>query len=489
MVWPEFPDTYWSFRHALAFERKRAAFPPLGLQTIAAMLPSEWQIELVDMNVRKLKYSHIANADLVFVSAMLVQKRSLLQVVERAKKAGKFVVVGGPFVSTCTERIPGADCIFIGEAEELLPEFIHDLEMRVPRPTYQAEEKPGLQNTPVPRFDLSPLKYYGSMAIQFSRGCPFTCEFCDIIDIYGRKPRTKTSAQMIAELDALLALGWHGMVFIVDDNFIGNKPAVKKFLPVLAKWSRDHGHPFAFITEASVNLANDDELLLMMQEAGFTSVFLGIETPVTESLREAKKGQNLRGNLLDAVRKIQGYGIEVMAGFIVGFDHDPLNIFNIIIEFIADSGIPIAMAGILQALAGTQLWHRLKGEERLLVNATGDNTDASLNFVSRMDPEVLIAGYQHILDTIYSPRVFYDRVLLSLRRVKINRPLPQRNNLVTNFGALCRLLFTLGIRSPHRREFWRFLDNCLTDPETLLNGLRFAALGYHFQRVLLSQGK
>ena len=327
LVYPEFPDTYWSFRHALKLEGKRAAFPPLGLLTVSAMLPPDWERRLVDMNVETLWPDDIEWADMVFISAMIVQKDSLEEVVELCRSMAKKVVVGGPYVSTSSESVPDADHIFIGEAESTLPEFINDLELGIARKIYKADERPSLTGTPVPDFELIDMRQYSAMNVQYSRGCPFNCEFCDIIEIYGRVPRTKSNAQMLAELDALKATGWRGLVFIVDDNFIGNKKNVRLFMPDLVEWSRANNYPFSFITEASVNLAEDDSLLRQMEEAGFRRVFLGIETPVEESLKEAQKGQNTRRNLLESIRKIQSYGFEVMAGFIVGFDSDPEDIF------------------------------------------------------------------------------------------------------------------------------------------------------------------
>ncbi|MFN2501558.1 MAG: radical SAM protein, partial [Pyrinomonadaceae bacterium] len=318
LVYPEFPDTYWSFRYALTFEGKLAAFPPLGLLTISAMLPAEWERRLVDMNVTELWPDDIEWADLVMVSAMIVQNESLEHVVRLCRAAGKKVVVGGPYVSTSSERLPDADHIFIGEAETTLPEFINDLELGIARKIYEADERPSLLSTPAPDFSLIDINAYSAMNIQYSRGCPFQCEFCDIIEIYGRVPRTKSNEQMLAELDALMSIGWRGLVFIVDDNFIGNKKNVRLFMPALIDWSRRNSFPFSFITEASVNLAEDEGLLQSMEDAGFRRVFLGIETPVAESLIEAQKGQNTRRDLLESIKKIQSYGMEVMAGFIVG---------------------------------------------------------------------------------------------------------------------------------------------------------------------------
>src|SRR6267142_1621465 len=412
---PEFPDTYWSFRHALPFERKRCAFPPLGLLTVSALLPKQWERRLVDLNVRALKSADIDWADMVFVTGMLVQKESLHEAVRRCKAKGKRVVLGGPYVTTTIEDLPDADHIFIGEAETTLPQFIDDLERGEAKRTYQAVERPPLSTTPVADFHLAEMKRYSAMSVQYSRGCPFNCEFCDIIEIYGRVPRTKSNPQMLAEFDALFALGWRGTVFIVDDNFIGNKKNVRGLLPELADWQKRHDYPFTLLTEASVNLADDEPLLEGMRQSGFRRVFLGIETPVEDSLKEAQKSQN-RGNLLDSVKRIQSYGMEVMAGFIVGFDNDPEDIFERQIKFIRESAIPLAMVGILTALPDTQLWRRLQKEGRLLGESSGENTNCQLNFVPTMDPARLIAGYQSIMRTIYKSSEYYRRTLDSLKR-------------------------------------------------------------------------
>jgi radical SAM superfamily enzyme YgiQ (UPF0313 family) len=484
LVYPKFPDTYWSFRHALWFEGKRSAFPPLGLMTISALLPASWERRLVDMNVRPLKRSDIEWADLVFASAMIVQKDSLRQVVELCKAAGKRVVIGGPYVSTSTEHIPEADHIFLGEAETTLPEFVQDLEKGEPKHIYQAAERPALSMTPIPHFSLADLKRYSAMSIQYSRGCPFQCEFCDIIEIYGRVPRTKSNEQILAELDALFRLGWRGIVFIVDDNFIGNKRNVKKLLPHLSEWSERHGHPFSFITEASVNLAEDEELLEGMRRARFRRVFLGIETPVEASLKEAQKGQNIRGNLLDSVRKIQSYGMEVMAGFIVGFDNDPEDIFERQIEFIRESAIPLAMVGLLTALPDTQLWRRLEREGRLLTESTGNNTDGSLNFIPKMDAGRLIEGYKTILRTIYSPGEYYQRALNCLERVIANEPVPRGRGIINDLVSFSLVVAALGIRDRARGEFWRYLGRAYAQHrEKFAEAIRLAAMGYHFRKL------
>lgn len=483
LVNPEFPDTYWSFRHALSFEGKRSAYPPLGLLTVAAMLPRSWQRRLIDMEVSRLDDADIEWADMIFVTGMLIQKDAVGRVVDRCKVLGKRVAVGGPYVSTSTEHLPKADHIFIGEAETTLPQFLKDLERGEAKAIYQATERPPLSLTPIPEFELAELSRYAAMSIQYSRGCPFSCEFCDIIEIYGRVPRTKSNQQMIAELEKLKSLGWRGTLFVVDDNFIGNKRNVKKLLPDLVAWQEENEFPFSLLTEASVNLADDDALLKMMRAAAFRRVFLGIETPVEESLKEAQKSQN-RGNLLESVKKIQSYGIEVMAGFIVGFDNDPEDVFERQINFIRESAIPLAMVGLLTALPDTQLWRRLKQEGRLLIESTGNNTSTSLNFIPRMDSQLLLEGYRSILRTIYSSREYYQRALETLRRVSGTPPEPNHYSLRTSIMSLGRIVVRLGVLDHERREFWKFFGQALAHHRTqFAHSMRLAGMGYHFRRL------
>lgn len=483
-VYPVFPETYWSFKHALEFEGKKAAFPPLGLLTVSAMLPDNWERRLVDMNVGTLNDSDIEWADMVFVSAMIVQRASLEDVVRRARALGKRVAVGGPYVSTSSESMPDADHIFVGEAETTLPEFIHDLELGIARKIYKADERPSLHETPVPDFGLIDMNQYSAMSVQFSRGCPFQCEFCDIIEIYGRVPRTKTNDQMLAELDALNAGGWRGLVFIVDDNFIGNKKNVRLFMPDLIDWSRRNANPFSFITEASVNLAEDEPLLQMMQDAGFRRVFLGIETPVEESLKEAQKGQNTRRSLIESIHKIQSFGMEVMAGFIIGFDSDPENIFDLQMDFIRESGIPLAMVGLLSALPDTQLWRRLEKEGRLEGFHSGNNTDCTLNFEPKMNRETLIEGFRSVLKNIYSPKEYYRRALDCLSRFHQDRIEPRQSTLLKDLKAFYKIVMRLGIRDRSRAQFWKYFYELIRfHPRDFAHGLTLAAMGYHFRQV------
>jgi radical SAM superfamily enzyme YgiQ (UPF0313 family) len=484
LINPQFPETYWSFRHALPFERKRSAFPPLGLLTVSSLLPGTWERRLVDLEVTTLEDEQLEWADIVFVTAMLIQKDALHRVISRCKRAGKKVVVGGPYVTTLKEELVGADHIFRGEVETTLPQFVRDLECGEEKRVYSSAERPQLSATPTPDFALADLKSYSAMSVQYSRGCPFQCEFCDIIEIYGRVPRTKSDTQLINELDALYEAGWRGPVFIVDDNFIGNKRNVKRMMPALADWSKSHDYPFAFMTEASVNLSEDEALLESMSAAGFRRVFLGIETPVEDSLKEAQKGQNLRRNLLDSIRVIQHHGLEIMAGFIVGFDHDPEDIFERQIDFIRASAIPLAMVNLLSALPDTQLWRRLDKEGRLLTEASGNNSDCSLNFVPRMDPDRLVAGYKQVMLMIYKPSEYYARSLDCLKKVNQKGPNPRGTSLGEDIGTLARIISTLGIRDRERREFWVYLFRLVTRHRSeFARGVRLAAMGYHLRRM------
>jgi radical SAM superfamily enzyme YgiQ (UPF0313 family) len=484
LVYPEFPDTYWSFKHALPFAGKRSAFPPLGLLTLSSMLPDAWERRLVDLNVRPLRDADLAWADIVFASAMIVQQQSLREIIDRCKALGRRIAVGGPFISTGAQHVDDADFIFKGEAETTLPDFLRDLELGQPKHLYESETKPDLTRTPIPDFALAEMRRYSAMSIQYSRGCPFNCEFCDIIEIYGRVPRTKTNGQVLAEFDALYRAGWRGPLFIVDDNFIGNKKSVKKLMPEVCEWMERHNYPFTLFTEASVNLADDEDLLSMMRRANFRKVFLGIETPVEESLKEAQKGQNTKRSLLDSVHRIQSYGMEVMAGFIVGFDHDPVDIFQRQIDFIRQSAIPMAMVGLLTALPETQLFSRLQKEGRILKESTGNNTDCTLNFITKMDRETLIEGYQTILRNIYSPVEYYARAWASLKNTaKTNSP-PIRTISLENTISFLRVVYTLGIVDSSRKNFWEFLRRTLRERRDLLaDAVTLAAMGYHFRKV------
>lgn len=478
LVYPEFPDTFWSFKHALPFQGKRSAYPPLGLLTVSAMLPPGWQRRVVDLNVCPLKDRDLEWADVAFFSGMMVQGPSMKEQMARAKRLGLRTVVGGPITSAHDPAIAAADHVVEGEAEEIIPQLAQDLERGEPRPFYKAPQLPDLTRVPPAHLHLAKLNRYSAMAVQYSRGCPFTCEFCDIIEIYGRRPRTKAPEQVLAEFDQIYRLGWRGPVFLVDDNFIGNKKNVKALLPRLVEWMRDHKFPFSLFTEASLNLAEDEELLRLMRQAHFTRVFLGIETPVEESLKETTKFQNLRKGLLESVRLIQSHGIEVMAGFIVGFDNDPPDVFERQIKFIREAAIPLSMVGLLSALPNTQLWQRLKKEGRLLKESLGNNTLADLNFMPKMDPQVLIEGYRRILETIYNPKEYFERTSAFLAQLGGAARAPI---VLSDLMAVARSLWRQGLLSNYRKEYWKFIAQSLRRHRRHLDkAITLAIMGHHF---------
>jgi radical SAM superfamily enzyme YgiQ (UPF0313 family) len=481
LVSPESSDSLWTFKHALPFEGKRSVFPPLGLLTVSSLLPRSWKQRFVDISVRPLNEADLQWADVVLVSAMLVQKASMLEILARARKRGIRTVVGGP-ISSCMADLPRyADHVVVGEAEEIVAGLAADLECGDAKPHYQAAELPDLSHTPLPNLDLIDAKYYSSMAIQYSRGCPFNCEFCDIIEIYGRRTRTKSPAQITAELEQLYDRRWRGPVFIADDNFIGNKRKVKELLPVIAEWNTSRRRPFSFYTEASVNLADDPDLLQMMKDAGFDRVFLGIETPVQESLKEAQKVQNTHRSMLDSVRRVQRYGMEVMAGFIVGFDNDPEDIFQQQVDFIQESAIPLAVVGLLQAIPGTQLYRRLQKEGRIISDGHGNNFDF-VNFVPRMDPQRLRDGYRSILQAIYRPDIYYERVLRFLEQFQPHEG--PRHLSISDFQALALSIFRQGILSRHALSYWRLFFAASTRYRRSFGpAIRLAIMGYHFQKL------
>jgi len=478
LIYPEWPDTFWSFKHALPFLGKRSPYPPRGLLTVAPLLPKHWRKRLVDTSVRPLADADLSWADVAFLSGMLVHKQELLSILARCRRRGLPTVVGGP-VSSSVEDLPRyADHVVIGEAEDLIADLADDLEHGRPKPVYQARELPDLAKTPLPALDLINPNHYAAMAVQYSRGCPFNCEFCDIIKIYGRVPRTKSPAQMVGEMEQLYERKWRGSVFIVDDNFIGNKKRVKEMLPVLAEWNLRRGRPFHFITEASVNLADDAELLRMMKDACFRRVFLGIETPVEESLKEAGKSQNTRRNLVESVRRIQSFGMEVMGGFIVGFDNDPEDIFDRQVEFIQESAIPLAMVGLLLALPGTQLYCRLLREGRILDEGHGDNMHAKLNFIPKMDAQRLVAGYQSILQRIYHPEVYYERVRRFLSHYS---PTHRPHYSMAAYIALARSILNQGVLGNARASYWKFLLEAATRYRHAFGtAITLAIMGHHF---------
>ena len=486
LVYPQYPDTFWGFKHALKIISKKAAFPPLGLLTVAAMLPAEWQKRLVDMNVTALTDDDIRWADYVFISAMVVQKESVKEVIARCQQSGTRTVAGGPLFTTGYDEFDGVDHFVLGEAEVTLPRFLEDLAKGCAQHIYASNEAPDLSQTPIPIWSLINMKKYSAMSVQYSRGCPFNCEFCDIIILNGHKPRTKGKDQILAELDALYSRGWRSGVFIVDDNFIGNKRKLKnEILPAIITWMEEGNYPFSLFTEASINLADDEELVQLMVEAGFNRVFVGIETPNEESLAECNKLQNQNRDLVASVKKIQNLGLEVQGGFIVGFDSDPLSIFKSQISFIQKTGIVTAMVGLLNAPPGTRLYHRLKQENRLSdAFFSGDNTDCSTNFIPKMGYETLISGYKHILSTIYSPKQYYERVKVLLKEYRPRRQRQIRLEFY-HITALFKSIWLLGIKEKGRRYFWRLLVSTLMKrPRSLHLSITLAVYGFHFRKIV-----
>ncbi len=440
--------------------------------------------KLIDMNVSKLKDEDITQADYVLLSGMNIQIKSFKEVIKRCNKLGTKIIAGGPLCTTQYQDFLGVDHFILNEAEITLPEFLEDLKKGNPKHLYKTDEYPDISLTPVPSWELLDMKKYASMSIQYSRGCPYDCEFCSITMLNGRKPRTKSVDQFLNELNRLYELGWKGGVSVVDDNFIGNKRKLKnEILPELIKWSEKRRYPFRFITEVSINLADDEKLLNLIAKAGITSVFIGIETPNDKSLLECGKSQNLKRNLVDSISKIQNHGIIVSGGFIVGFDNDSKEVFEEQISFIQKSGIVSAMVGMLNAPTGTKLFKRMKDENRLLSVFSGDNMDSSMNFIPKMNYSDLIRGYDKILKSIYSPKEYYGRIKKFLNQYKIPAWRSQKLTLI-EIRAFFKLLWVLGFIEKGKKYFWPFMFYSLFKyPKKFPEAMTFAVYGFHFRRI------
>lgn len=487
LLYPEFPDTFWSFKHALKFIRKKASLPPLGLLTVAAMLPEHWAKRLVDVNVRNLQDNDLEWADLVFISGMIAQQVSAHELIARCRAAGKKIVAGGPLFTLGQEQFPEVDHFVLNEAEVTLPDFVRDYEQGIPRRVYSSPGLPDIRQTPPPLWELLDMQRYASMCVQFSRGCPFDCEFCNITSMFGHRPRTKATTQIIAELDGLHRAGWRGTVFFVDDNFIGNKSVLKnELLPALIQWQKGK-RGTAFFTEASINLADDGELMRLMVEAGFNQVFVGIETPEEAGLAECNKRQNQKRDLVNDVKRIQRAGLEVQGGFIVGFDSDTPTIFARQIEFIQKSGIVTAMVGMLQAIPGTKLHQRLNVEGRLIGHTTGNNLDGTTNFIPRMSRETLREGYKSLMGHLYAPGPYYQRIRTFLReyeRPRISNPLSWRYLM-----AFFRANFRLGVLGRERFHYWGLLIwTSFHRPALFPLAVTLSIYGHHFRKTCRALG-
>ncbi len=484
LVNPSIPETYWSFSHALKFIRKKATNPPLGLLTVAAMLPESWNRKLVDLNTGELTEASIRWADFIFVTAMSVQEESVRKVITRARELGVKTVGGGPLFTGDPEAFPQMDHLILNEAEITLPLFLKDLERGNPQRIYRTGRFADLRKTPPPDYSLINVNHYAQLSLQYSRGCPFQCEFCEITALLGRKVRIKSPDQILRELDVIYATGFRGSLFFVDDNFIGNRHQLKhRLLPEMIAWNRSRNYPFTFTTEASINLSDDPELMRLMSEAGFERVFVGIETVHEESLAQCDKNHNLDRNMVASVKKIQSAGMEVTGGFIVGFDQDPPGIFQRQIDFISQSGIITAMVGLLNAPNRTRLYDRLKKEGRILNRFDGNNTNLSMNFIPKMDREILISGYHSILQGIYSSKAYYRRLI---RFLKDFRPAPQNLRRVDSgrIMALFRSLFYIGILNRGRIYYWKlFFWSLLNRPRLFPMAITYSIYGYHFQKI------
>jgi radical SAM superfamily enzyme YgiQ (UPF0313 family) len=480
LVYPETPETFWSFKKALKFIAKKSMEPPLGLLTVAAMLPRDWQKKLIDLNVSPLTDRDLRWADFVFLGGMEVQRQSFKEVVARCNALGVKVVAGGPMVTTSPQEFEGIDHLVLGEAEITLPLFLADLERGAPKPIYTTDRFPEITETPLPMWELLEMRKY----VQYSRGCPHDCEFCSITTLYGHKPRTKATDQFIREMDSLYDAGWRGSIFVVDDNFIGNRRKLKtETLPALIEWSEARGNPFELTTEVTITLADDEELMDLMSRAGFRMLFVGIETPDEGSLAECGKLQNKNRDLVESVKILQRHGFDVTGGFIVGFDSDRPDIFDRQIHFIQKSGIVLAMVGLLQAPMGTRLFKRMREENRLIDGWDGNNVSGSLNFHPRMQPEVLLDGYKRIIRTIYSGGSYLERVLTFLKEYRM--PATRGGALTLDqMGAAIKAFWRLGVVDAEKSYFWRLLRHTLRNfPAKLPQAITFAIKGFHLRAL------
>ncbi len=482
LIYPKFPDTFWSFTYALSFIGKKSAFPPLGLLTVAAMLPEKWSRRLVDVNVESLTDKDLLWADMAFIGGMAVQRKSARQIINRCIELNLKVVAGGPLFTSEPDEFLDVDHLVLDEAERTLPLFLADLQNGHAKKVYRAPSFCDLCDTPVPSWELIKMKRYASMSIQFSRGCPFNCEFCNVTALFGHKPRLKDPQQVIAELDRIYAAGWRSSIFFVDDNFIGNKGYLKThLLPALIEWRKDK-KGCVFFTEASINLADDPELLDMMARSGFDAVFIGIESPDEGSLTECHKTQNKNRDLLESVAIIHRSGLQVMGGFIVGFDCDLPSIFQQQIDFIQKSGIVTAMVGMLQAPPGTRLFDRLSRESRIINIFSGDNVDGTTNIIPRMGMDKLSDGYQLIMKQIYSPKNYYQRVRTLLKELKtpeINQPINFQR-----FLSLFRSAFRLGVLGKERFHYWRLMVwTLIRKPRLMPVAITLSIYGHHYRKI------
>lgn len=481
MVYPVYPDTFWSIKHIIKLLGKKALLPPLGLMTVSSLLPAEFEKKLVDMNTTVLTDEDIRWADYVFISGMIVQKESAGEVIKRCKQLGTKTIAGGPLFTSLHAQFEDVDHFILNEGEITIPMFLEDLKNGELKHIYRSEEKPSLSLTPIPDLSLiNPHDYY-TMPVQTSRGCPFDCDFCDIVNLNGRIPRLKSAEQVIAELENIHKTGWRHSIFFVDDNFLGDKNRTKTLLRTIIDWRQKVDFKPMFFTEISINASDDDELLDLMRQAGFFMVFVGIETPSADSLKECNKIQNQNRDLLASIRKFYKYGMEVTGGFIVGFDSDDETIFQRQLDFIQEAGISKAMIDILQALPGTKLYKRLEAEGRLLVTSSGVCQDSTTNFITKMDAQTLVKGYNKLVKTAYSPKYYFERVANFLKYYEPTRKIPAHKRILP---SIIKIALILSYLKGGRREFFKFMFNTLVKyPRLFPAALDQAVLYIHFSKV------
>jgi radical SAM superfamily enzyme YgiQ (UPF0313 family) len=484
LVYPCFPKTFWSFDYALKFISKKSGMTPLGLITIASMLPETWEKKLIDLNTGRLRDRDILWADYVFISAMDIQKESAVDIIRRCKDLGVKTVAGGPLFSCDESGFEDVDHLLLNEGELTVPAFIADLKTGGAKHIYNEEGYPDISKSPLPSWELLDLKKYACVNIQYSRGCPYDCEFCNITSLYGHTPRTKTKEQILLELELIWKKGWRGGVFFVDDNFIGNRKKLKQeILPAVIEWMEGKHHPFSFLTEVSINIADDEDLMRLMVRAGFKTVFIGIETVDESCLAECNKVQNKNRDMLKCVKKIQNFGLQVQGGFIVGFDSDTPQIFDRMTKFIQDSGIVTAMVGLLNAPRKTQLYDRLNKEGRISSDFNGDNTDLTTNIVPKMNMNTLMNGYKRMVYTLYSPQFYYRRVVNFLNEykpVKLSKP----RFSMSNFGAFMKANLRLGFLGKERKQYWALLFwSLFKKPASFPMAITFSIYGFHFRKI------
>ncbi|HJW14205.1 MAG TPA: B12-binding domain-containing radical SAM protein [Thermoanaerobaculia bacterium] len=484
LVAPKNPESFWTFDRILASLKKKCLFPNLSLPTVAGITPREHEVVLCDENVEAIDFA--TDADIVGVTGYVVHKKRILEIAREFRRRGKFVVAGGPLASLCPEDLRDeVDVVFVDEAEYTWPQFLADYQAGAWKAEYRQHEKPSMHDSPLPRFDLLKIDEYRTMTIQFARGCPFNCEFCDIIVMYGRKPRTKTVAQVMAEVLEIHRLGVRN-IFVVDDNFIGNKPEAKLLLRALADWQEKNGYPIEFLTEATLNVAQDDELLRLMRQANFTTIFIGIESPRAESLQETHKTQNLRENILDSVHRIQKAGIEVMAGMIVGFDHDDPSIFEEQFRFIQEARIPVSMTGMLNAVPKTPLYQRLKDAGRLVAESVGDQFVFTNIIPKGMSRVQLYEGYKKLLERLYGYRNYRRRVM----QLILQKGAQIQTRLVAgrqDLKILRRVVWTCILRASPRRA-WLTLslmaETALRRPREFRQAVTLALMHKHLYEYM-----